>query len=57
MKGVLKHELKLTDDNFLDIKRWCSENGIPEWKVIDLPIMSNYSLSQIYKEMDVGIQL
>ena len=57
MKGVLEHELKLTNDNFLDIKRWCSENGIPEWKVIDLPMMSNYSMSQIYKEMDVGIQL
>ena len=57
MKGVLEHELKLTNDNFLDIKRWCSENGIPEWKVIDLPIMSNYSISQIYKEIDVGIQL
>lgn len=57
MKGVLEHELKLTNDNFLDIKRWCSENGIPEWKVVDLPIMSNYSISRIYREMDVGIQL
>lgn len=57
MRGVLEHELKLTNDNFLDIKRWCSENGIPDWKVIDLPIMSNYSISQIYKEIDVGIQL
>ena len=57
MKGVLEHELKLTNDNFLDIKRWCSENGIPEWKVVDLPIMSNYSISQIYREIDVGIQL
>jgi len=57
MKGVLEHELKLTNDNFLDIKRWCSENGIPEWKVVDLPIMSNFSISQIYREIDVGIQL
>ena len=57
MKGVFEHELKLTNDNFLDIKRWCSENGIPEWKVIDLPIMSNYSMSEVYREIDVGIQL
>ena len=57
MKGVLEHELKLTNDKFLDIKRWCYENGIPEWKVVDLPMMSNYSISQIYREIDVGIQL
>jgi glycosyltransferase involved in cell wall biosynthesis len=54
--GVLEAPLRLEDGGRIDATRWAVENGIPAAQFVDLGVVPNQLLPQVYREMDVALQ-
>jgi glycosyltransferase involved in cell wall biosynthesis len=56
-QGNLPAPLRRGANGALEIQRWVTENGIPAHQFIELPMMPNYLMPSVLREMDCSLQV
>jgi glycosyltransferase involved in cell wall biosynthesis len=56
-QGRLSAALQQGANGALEIERWVSENGIRPYQFIGLPLMPNYAMPAVLREMDCALQV
>jgi glycosyltransferase involved in cell wall biosynthesis len=55
-QGNLQAPLRRDASGALEVRRWATENGIPAHQFIELPLMPNYMMPSVLREMDCALQ-
>jgi glycosyltransferase involved in cell wall biosynthesis len=55
-QGKLQVPLRQGSNGALEVRRWATENGIAPHQFIELPLMPNYMMPSVLREMDCALQ-
>src|SRR6185437_9416597 len=55
-QGHLPAPLRMSASGALDLQRWVAENGINAHQFIELPVMPNFLMPAVLREMDCALQ-
>jgi len=56
-QGHLPAPLRMSASGALDLQRWVAENGINAHQFIELPVMPNFLMPAVLREMDCALQV
>jgi glycosyltransferase involved in cell wall biosynthesis len=57
LRGNLRAPLHANSSGAPDLRRWVTENGINSHQFIELPVMPNFSMPAVLREMDCALQV